>query len=54
MVSSSLGPSQIIFTPGTIYDLEIIFARLRPVRATPAPPPPERPPAGTFGDAVGG
>lgn len=27
MASSILGPSQIIFTPGTIYDLEIIFSR---------------------------
>ena len=51
MASSTLGPLQIIFTPGTIYDLEIIFARPRPVRAI--PPPPQRP-AGTFGDAVGG
>jgi len=45
MASSILGPLQIIFTPGTIYDLEIIFARSRPVHTTPP---------GTFGDAVGG
>jgi hypothetical protein len=51
MASSTLGPSQIIFIPGTIYDLNIIFARRRTVRATPPPPPP---PPVTFGDAVGG
>ena len=45
-----MGPSQIIFIPGTNYDLNISFARRRTV----PPPPPLRPPWGTFGDAVGG
>ena len=47
MASSTLGPSQIIFIPGPIYDLNIILTRRRTVHATPPAP-------GTFGDAVGG
>jgi len=60
MASSILGPSQIIFTPGTISDLEIIFPRRphdptttrhfwRCSRRFEAPPPPPIPNFGASG-----